>query len=55
MPVGVRQFYFVKVKALENSNTDAIIKPEETISKMNQDQSLIAQKIRDRKVCGEEL
>ncbi|KAL0538277.1 hypothetical protein IC582_027289 [Cucumis melo] len=50
MPVGVRQFYFVKVKALENSNTDAIIKPEETISKMNQDQSLIAQKIRDRKM-----
>ncbi|KAE8646761.1 hypothetical protein Csa_004897 [Cucumis sativus] len=55
VPVGVRQFYFVKVKALENSNTDAMIKAEETISKMNQDQILIAQKIRDRRMDRDQV
>jgi len=55
MPGGVRQFYFAKVLALENSNIDAMIKAEETITKMNQDQILVAQKIRDRQVCGREL
>lgn len=50
MPGGVRQFYFAKVLALENSNIDAMIKAEETITKMNQDQILVAQKIRDRQM-----
>ncbi|XP_038906844.1 proton pump-interactor BIP131-like isoform X2 [Benincasa hispida] len=55
MPVGVRQFYFVKVLAHENSNTDAMIKAEETITKMNQDRILIAQKIRDRQMDRDQV
>lgn len=52
MPVPVRQFSFVKVLPLENPEVYAMIKKaEETIGKMNQDQVLLAQKIRKRVVC----
>lgn len=48
----VRQFSFVKVLPLESPNVDAMIKEaEEMIEKMNQDQVLLAQKIRKRVVC----
>lgn len=52
MRVRARQFYFVKPLPLENPHIDAMIKEgEETIEKMNQDQVLLAQKIRKRVVC----
>lgn len=52
VPVPVRQCSFVKVLPLENPEVDAMIKKaEETIEKMNQDQVLLAQKIRKRVVC----
>ncbi|KAE8646760.1 uncharacterized protein LOC105435772 [Cucumis sativus] len=56
MPVPVRQFSFVKVLPLENPEVYAMIKKaEETIGKMNQDQVLLAQKIRKRVMDGDDV
>uniref|UniRef100_A0A9I9DQC5 Proton pump-interactor 1-like n=1 Tax=Cucumis melo TaxID=3656 RepID=A0A9I9DQC5_CUCME len=56
VPVPVRQCSFVKVLPLENPEVDAMIKKaEETIEKMNQDQVLLAQKIRKRVMDGDDV
>ncbi|KAG6592802.1 Proton pump-interactor 103, partial [Cucurbita argyrosperma subsp. sororia] len=49
MRVRGRHFYFAKVLPIENPKMDAMIKKaEETIEKMNRDQVVMAQKIRER-------
>ncbi|XP_023004757.1 proton pump-interactor BIP103-like [Cucurbita maxima] len=49
MRVRGRHFYFAKVLPIENPKMDAMIKKaEETIEKINRDQVVMAQKIRER-------
>lgn len=52
IPVRVRKSYFVEVLSVESPNIDAMIKKaEETIERINEDEVLLAQKIRKRVVC----
>ena len=52
MRVRGRHFYFAKVLPIENPKMDAMIKKaEETIEKINRDQVVMTQKIRERMVC----
>ncbi|XP_023515495.1 uncharacterized protein LOC111779624 isoform X3 [Cucurbita pepo subsp. pepo] len=56
IPVRVRKSYFVEVLSVESPNIDAMIKKaEETIERINEDEVLLAQKIRKRVMDSDEV
>ncbi|XP_022954368.1 uncharacterized protein LOC111456628 isoform X2 [Cucurbita moschata] len=56
IPVRVRQSYFDEVLSVESPNINAMIKKaEETIERINEDQVLLAQKIRKRVMDSDEV